>query len=331
MTEWLCLNCQVQRAHDNASVVPQKKSSQPHSSTKAEMTSPLQDKDANAVDLTKNIFKPITASPQKDNKFEAIQKIEQPNDSPCLHKRQHPETGKPHHDTSNKSKPETKEESGFFGFGFGGARSRSPSPKPAASAVSGKVLGFGTNFLSSASNLITSAVMDEPSTPPTSRKGSQSSFSSSTPPSSRKGSAVLQTLSKTTPPTSRKDSSASQTSHKTGSLASTAVTSHRATDQDSTKETKKSSNKKGLENKSEEEQPSKTQFEKVKDSAAVEKTSQQLPKTCPLCKTDLKIDVPNYSTCTECKSVVCNLCGFSPMPQETEVGLYILLLGLYAC
>lgn len=326
VTEWLCLNCQVQRAHDNTPVVSQKTSVQTHSSPKAGMTPSLQHKDASAVDSTKKMSKSVIAGPQKDNKFEAIQKIEQPNDSPPLHKRQQLETGKPQGDTSNMKKSETKDESGFFGFGLEGARSRSPSPKPAASAVSGKVLGFGSSFLSSASNLLSSAVNDEPSTTPTvSRKGSSSSFTSTTPPSSRKGSEVSQTLSKTTPPTSHKESSVSQAPQKTGSSDSTPITSdkeikisHKLT------ESSNSSNEK-----SEEKQPGQTLSEKVKDSAAVEKTSQQLPKTCPLCMTDIKKDLHNYSTCTECKSIVCNLCGFSPMPQETAVGHYILLVGLH--
>lgn len=302
----------MQRAHNNAPVVPQKIFAQPHSSPKAGVTPSLQQEDASAVDSTKKIAKSITTAPEKDQKFGTIQKIEQqqiktPNDSPPLHKHQQLETGKPQGDISKQDKSETKDKAGFFGFG--GARSRSPSPKPAASAVTEKVLGFGTSFFSSASNVISTAVRDEPSTtPPASRKASsvsQSSIISSTPPSSRKGSAVSQALS-TTPPTSHKGSSVSQTS--------TPVTSRKGSDisQDITKDTKKPSIEK-------EPQPSKTLFEKVKDSAAVDKSPQQLPKTCPLCMTDIKQDVPNYSTCTECKSIVCNLCGFSPMPQETEV------------
>uniref|UniRef100_A0A3B5K9M9 Bassoon presynaptic cytomatrix protein n=1 Tax=Takifugu rubripes TaxID=31033 RepID=A0A3B5K9M9_TAKRU len=38
---------------------------------------------------------------------------------------------------------------------------------------------------------------------------------------------------------------------------------------------------------------------------------------CPLCKTELNIgssDPPNYNSCTQCKSQVCNLCGFNPTP-----------------
>uniref|UniRef100_A0A3Q3QC80 Zinc finger piccolo-type domain-containing protein n=1 Tax=Monopterus albus TaxID=43700 RepID=A0A3Q3QC80_MONAL len=40
--------------------------------------------------------------------------------------------------------------------------------------------------------------------------------------------------------------------------------------------------------------------------------------TCPLCKVELNVgskDPPNYNTCTECKNIVCSLCGFDPMPH----------------
>lgn len=45
--------------------------------------------------------------------------------------------------------------------------------------------------------------------------------------------------------------------------------------------------------------------------------------TCPLCNLELNIgssDAPNYSVCTECKKNVCNLCGFNPNPHLEEVG-----------
>lgn len=43
---------------------------------------------------------------------------------------------------------------------------------------------------------------------------------------------------------------------------------------------------------------------------------------CPLCKTELNIgssDPPNYNSCTQCHSQVCNLCGFNPTPHLVEV------------
>ncbi|XP_023205527.1 protein piccolo-like isoform X2 [Xiphophorus maculatus] len=42
---------------------------------------------------------------------------------------------------------------------------------------------------------------------------------------------------------------------------------------------------------------------------------------CPLCNLELNIgssDAPNYSVCTECKKNVCNLCGFNPNPHLEE-------------
>lgn len=43
---------------------------------------------------------------------------------------------------------------------------------------------------------------------------------------------------------------------------------------------------------------------------------------CPICKMVLNVgskDPPNYNSCTECKSTVCNQCGFNPMPNVKEV------------
>uniref|UniRef100_A0A673B0D0 Zinc finger piccolo-type domain-containing protein n=1 Tax=Sphaeramia orbicularis TaxID=375764 RepID=A0A673B0D0_9TELE len=62
-----------------------------------------------------------------------------------------------------------KQESGGF-FGFGGPKTPPTAPKSAES-VTGKMFGFGSSFLSSASTLITSAVQDESkTTPPVSPK-----------------------------------------------------------------------------------------------------------------------------------------------------------------
>ncbi|XP_075455680.1 protein piccolo isoform X6 [Ascaphus truei] len=52
------------------------------------------------------------------------------------------------------------------------------------------------------------------------------------------------------------------------------------------------------------------------------------PKICPLCKTELNIgskDPSNFNTCTECKNIVCNLCGFNPTPHLTEVKEWLCL------
>ncbi|XP_020498022.2 protein bassoon [Labrus bergylta] len=52
-------------------------------------------------------------------------------------------------------------------------------------------------------------------------------------------------------------------------------------------------------------------------------------KLCPVCKTaDLMgtgDDKPNVNTCTQCRSVVCNQCGFNPNPHLTEVQEWLCL------
>nr|DBA31358.1 TPA: hypothetical protein GDO54_007219 [Pyxicephalus adspersus] len=49
---------------------------------------------------------------------------------------------------------------------------------------------------------------------------------------------------------------------------------------------------------------------------------------CPLCKIELNTgskDPPNFNTCTECKNMVCNLCGFNPTPHLTEAAEWLCL------
>uniref|UniRef100_A0A8B9JJ45 Zinc finger piccolo-type domain-containing protein n=1 Tax=Astyanax mexicanus TaxID=7994 RepID=A0A8B9JJ45_ASTMX len=309
--EWLCLNCQTQRALSDASVGSKKTSGQPVSSGKTG-TAPLsQPTSAPVVDPTKKLANPKVGAPQgEDKKVGIAQKLQDqqtkaPNGTPPAHKPQQQETGKSQVEAAKTVKSETQ--SGFFGFGFGGAQTRPPSPQPAVSAVSGKVLGFGSSFLSSASNLISSAVQDEPST---------------TPPTSHKGSSVSQTSSKTTPPASRKGSSVSQTSHKPETAAPTPATFQKGTEasQDVKRiphanQSKPNVDQQTEEKKVQEPQPTKTPLPQAK----------KLPNSCPLCKTDIKKDPPNYNTCTECKSIVCNLCGFNPVPHQTEVKEWLCL------
>lgn len=54
---------------------------------------------------------------------------------------------------------------------------------------------------------------------------------------------------------------------------------------------------------------------------------------CPVCKnTELNLkskDSPNHNTCTQCKSVVCNMCGFSP-PDATVSKYFVCLYTVLA-
>lgn len=47
-----------------------------------------------------------------------------------------------------------------------------------------------------------------------------------------------------------------------------------------------------------------------------------VPKACPLCHADIQKEPANYKTCTGCERTVCNLCGFNPAPDKTEVRNY---------
>lgn len=237
--------------------------------------------------------KPTDVSPQRLNQPKTSQQMKL--DKPQEKQTKLPPKAQPH-----------QEESRFFGFGFGGARSRSPSPQPAGSAVPGKVLGFGSSFLSTASNLISSAVQDEPSTtPPTSRKGSSVSETTA-PPSPRKGSAMSQSLS--------------------NSSTSSSLQKGSETMQGSPKALRSKDTKHSIGQKQEEQtellQQAKEPSNKVNEdkSETPNDLSKPLPKVCPLCKVELKKDQCN--SCTECKNIVCNLCGFNPIPHQNEVSNY---------
>ncbi|XP_030641107.1 protein bassoon [Chanos chanos] len=79
--------------------------------------------------------------------------------------------------------------------------------------------------------------------------------------------------------------------------------------------------------KSQQQPPSTTQQQKTAQQPQ-QQTSPPKPAqtarakvSCPLCKTELNIgsaDPPNYNSCTQCHTQVCNLCGFNPTPHLVE-------------
>lgn len=292
--EWLCLNCQTQRALKGIEPPgqPTIKSQILHSKS--------QKMDSTHVPLEKQpMTQPTKTSPanqpasQKKEMHEKETNVAGAKQAPSPKPLQQPTAKNAFSPSMSKAAPQAKteqEQSGFFGFsGFSGARSRSPSPQPDVSAKSGKVLGFGSSFLSSASNLISSAVQDEPyMTPPNNPQApsvSQTSLKISTPPTSRKGSASSQGA-ELSASTGKANQSDGQTEEKKTELAPI------------------------------------SQIKKAEPSSQMPKADkglQTLPKSCPLCKVEIKKDLANYDTCTECKNTVCNLCGFNPTPHQTEV------------
>lgn len=202
-------------------------------------------------------------------------------------------TGKSQPTPSKSSESTTRKLFGFAGL-TETARSRSPSPQSMTNAP-GKILGFGSTIFSSASNLISSALQDE-SSPPLSRKGSTVS-QSSTPPTSRKGS-IAPTAEPKAPILKKLDDKPVE----------------KKTEEPTVSKVKSSVSEK------KEVMPESAEVTVLPNSPS--KASQP---TCPLCKVDLNVgskELPNYNTCTECKDMVCNLCGFNPIPHLAEVSYF---------
>ncbi|XP_077371846.1 uncharacterized protein pclob isoform X6 [Festucalex cinctus] len=188
----------------------------------------------------------------------------------------------------------TKQESGGF-FGFGGPKVQPTSAKPAES-VTGKMFGFGSSFLNSASSLINSAVQDETkTTPPTPRKMSMQASPKPTPPASPKTLPAKDTKAPTPQKTEEENLDKSQME------TTPSVT---------------------------EDKVPKTPVVSPKTPLDTQGDAKVVESTCPLCKGQLNGDgkvTPNFNTCTECKMIVCNQCGFNPMPNVSEVQEWLCL------
>lgn len=191
------------------------------------------------------------------------------------------------------TQPTNQESGGFFS-------SSSPKPQRApsktAEAVTGKMLGFGSSLFSSASTLITSAVQESRTTPPNSRKMSapaqvsdKVSASEIPPKSSAPVSPKTAVRKETKPPTAQKP----QTEKEQDKPLQCQITTK-----------------------------AQTKGDRLSEPGRSEVDPEGGNSTCPLCKADLNLgskDPANYKTCTECKTLVCSKCGFSPMPSLKEV------------
>ncbi|MEQ2206060.1 hypothetical protein XENOCAPTIV_022088 [Xenoophorus captivus] len=240
--------------------------------------------------------------PKDEQSIQLHPKAGPPSDKPAPSLQQkeakQPPIHPPKPEASPKSAPPPvqagKPEPGSF-FGFGGPKIQPTAAKPAES-VTGKMFGFGSSFLSSASNLITSAVQDEPKT---------------TPPTPRKMSTTDKVSPKPTPPASPKTLPAKDV--KALSVQTT--------------EDKKSDKPQQTEiHPTEQIKLTKSPSEVSKVPAKRQVASKEDQSMCPLCKTKLNFDSndpTNYNTCTECKTTVCNQCGFDAISNISEVSIII--------
>ncbi|CAM4564294.1 unnamed protein product [Leuciscus chuanchicus] len=174
----------------------------------------------------------------------------------------------------------------FSGFSGLTDSAKPPAATPqAAESVSGKMFGFGSSFLSSATNLISG---EESKSPPESPLGS--------PPDSPIGSDV------DSPPGSLPDSGSDSPPDTPPAYSKDPLSPK------PTAEGKASADTSPPKSKEVGEPP-------VQDSGSITQSC------CPLCKVKLNVgsgESPNYSMCTECQKTVCNLCGFNPTPHLSE-------------
>lgn len=193
--------------------------------------------------------------------------------------------------TDKESQPEqkqsripedTQQESGKL-FGLSSAKTGPDSSKTTESRT-GKMFVFGSSIFSSASTMLSSAVQEESrTTPPGSRK------MSAPPQVSPNLSAIRKVSTNSTPPVSPKMSPSREP-----------------------KTQKPEQKKKPAEPNQSKEENAPSQPPKM---ATISHDTGEV--CCPLCKVRLNIvskDPLNYNTCTECKITVCTQCGFSPVP-----------------
>lgn len=331
--EWLCLNCQMQRAlraseptgppvkqlnreaKMSPSALHQKTAATNQVETKKEqIKSDASSKVVTPVPDTLQKEKATLGSPQKTRSTAVApsskdakgpESERQPSPAPGERKpldipvASGPEKPTDHVSQSglrqSKVAPEKQEESGKA-IGLSGPKTVTDASKTTES-IGGKMFGFGSSIFSSASTLISSAVQEESrTTPPGSRKMSAPAQVSP------KMSAVPKSSPKSTPTVSPKMSPA--------------------------REPRTLPQKPDAEKKPDESHQSKDD-KAPPQLSKVAKVSEMVPKagqtTCPLCKAELNMGSkhpPNYNTCTECKNTVCNQCGFNPMPiGEVSTGL----------
>lgn len=290
--EWLCLTCQVQRAQGSIEPPrpPAKKTSPSKiSPPRTETPSPAEPirKERSAPGSPQNMQSKSIKAPTKDEAEKGPEKLK--HISPASPKKMTP-------DTQRKPEPQKPQPSSQTGQTQSGAPS-------ATHQASGGIFGFGGTKKESAKT-------DESVTGKMFGFGS-SIFSSA----STLIVSAVQDEPKTTPPVSPKMQPAKDTK------AATVQTSEQGKKQHPSQEVKAQSAGQGKLERSLAEAP--------KATSTPHNAPEQRQSTCPICKMGLNMgskDTPNYSACTECKTIVCNQCGFNPLPNVKEVRFYSLNL-----
>ncbi|XP_051911630.1 protein piccolo isoform X4 [Hippocampus zosterae] len=333
--EWLCLNCQMQRAMggmDTPAVRKPKEGSAPPSPQRQASGKPgkLLIKQQSTTDQG---LTPPTTPRQKSPGASSPGPLS-PGSSLGGSPKIDPKTGRPIQQKASpqQSPAKTKQESSFFGglggISFGGL---TDSVKPAAASsqaaesVTGKLFsGFG-GLMDSSKPQAQVAPKQEESVTGKLFGGFGGLSESAKPPAAASqmfsfGSSLLSSATSlvtgeeekpaASPPGSPPDSPAdSGPGSGPGSPPDSPFSGPGSPpDSDSAPDTPPAKSRKPPRTKSVKREPSLDLASKTKES-------------CPLCKAELNVgtsEAPNYSLCTECKKSVCNLCGFNPTPHLGE-------------
>ncbi|XP_061570984.1 protein piccolo [Cololabis saira] len=295
--EWLCLNCQMQRAMggmDPPGIGKAKPGSAPPSPQRQASGKPgrllIKQQSTSDQGLT-----PPTTPRQKSPGPSSPGSLS-PGTSPKID----PKTGRPIQQRSSpqQSPGKAKQESSFFGGlggislggltdaakppaaasqlfgGFGGLMDSSKPQAPAAAkpakppAAASSMFSFGSSLLNSATSLVTGEEEKEPESPPDSEAGSPPDSPFSAPGS---------------PP-----------------------------DSDSCPDTPPATARKA---------PRTLPAAPPARAAPAAPPAPAVKANCPLCSVELNVgssEAPNYSRCSDCKKEACNQCGFNPSPHLGE-------------
>lgn len=330
--EWLCLNCQMQRAMggmDPPGMTKPKQGSAPPSPQRQAPGKPgkLLIKQQSTTD--QGLTPPTT--PRQKSPGPTSPGPVSPGSSVGGSPKIDPKTGRP---IQQKSSPQpspakAKQESSFFGglgsISLGGltdAAKPSAATSQAAESVTGKLFG---GLMDSSKPQAQAAPKQEESVAGKLFGGFGGLKESAKPPASASqmfsfGSSILSSATSlvtgedakeaSSPPGSPPDSPADSGPGSPPDSPFSAPGS--PPDSDSAPETPPAKAKK----------PPRTVSVDENVSAAKAAPASTTKENCPLCNVGLNVgsaDTPNYSLCTECKKTVCNLCGFNPTPHLGEV------------
>ncbi|XP_028811349.1 protein piccolo isoform X4 [Denticeps clupeoides] len=362
--EWLCLNCQMQRAMAGAELPgppamkpqasktgsappsPQRKepptSGPPHKSESRKP--PMLTKQSSIVDSGKAGTPPVTPklkspgplSPGPPQSLPGSQPGSQPSSpgpktGPGGSPKVDPKTGRPIQQgptgspgaSPAKAAPPPKQDTGFFGsFGLGGLTdaAKPAAPSQAAESVTGKLFGGFGSSKPQPSESVTGKLfsgfggLSESAKPPATASQAAEAVSGKM---FGFGSSIL---SSATSLISSNADEEEKGDSPPGSPPDSPIEADSAPgsppDSDSAPDTPPATSKEPPTPKVPPVEPEKA-GEPLKPAPGPE-----VPSSCPLCKTPLNAtsgEPPNYSTCTECKKTVCNLCGFNPTPHLGEI------------